>query len=56
MNSEPVMLAVPAHIWAVVEQKFPWAKHQPQEAIVFLLGMAVGVWVDREHQLAKGQR
>lgn len=40
---EPQVIEIPPMIWAALVQKFPWAKEEPDEAVIFLLGAGLGV-------------
>jgi len=39
---------IPDEIWTQIEQKITWAKDKPISATVFLLGVALGVWIRDE--------
>jgi hypothetical protein len=43
-----VTLQIPASIWETVEQVFPFARHDREAALAYLLGLAVGVMIDRD--------
>lgn len=51
MTSQPQLgmtIQLTPHVWAMVTHVFPWAREEPEEAAVFLLGFALGGWLERE--------
>ena len=50
-QAEPrVVIELSPDIWANVTAKFPWARTDPDMAVTFLLGLALGVWMDRNKE------